>query len=307
LKTVVIVEERIGQDLSSIITGMSGTVRAIRSGEDIVSLVYMDPPDLIFIDRSYLKKHGSRIIDEIRSNTVYGHLPIIAVYKKEDLKDAACIELPVDDYLVMDHPKVETRRRIEFISRRAGRHLDTNPLTRLPGNESIIRCIQKMLDEEKEVAIGWVDIDDFKPYNDRYGFASGDEVLMATARIITNAIREVREEDTFVGHVGGDDFVFVCPVARVRALCEEIVSHFDMVIRNFYADEDLEQGGIVSTTRSGETTKFPVMTISVSVVTNEKKHYKHYGEVSQDTSDIKKYIKGLEGSNYMIDRRGKKE
>ena len=134
MKTVVIVEERIGQDLSSIITGMSGTVRAIRSGEDIVSLVYMDPPDLIFIDRSYLKKHGSRIIDEIRSNTVYGHLPIIAVYKKEDLKDAACIELPVDDYLVMDHPKVETRRRIEFISRRAGRHLDTNPLTRLPGN-----------------------------------------------------------------------------------------------------------------------------------------------------------------------------
>jgi diguanylate cyclase (GGDEF)-like protein len=303
LKTVVIVKESMDRSLSKIVSALSDSVKTIRADEDILSLIYMDPPDLIFIDRSYLAGNDARIINEFRSNTIYGHLPIIAVYRKDDLLEKSSIELPVDDFVVLGNPELEIRRRIEFISGRAMRETDTNPLTRLPGNESIIRFIQKMFDNDRPVAIGWIDLDNFKPYNDRYGFASGDEVLLATARILTNAMKEIKHEDTFVGHVGGDDFVFVCPVGHMKELCEEILAHFDMVIRNFYEDEDLEQGGIVSTARTGETCAFSVMTMSIAVVTNEKNHYKHYGEASQDATEIKKYVKGIEGSNYMINRR----
>jgi diguanylate cyclase (GGDEF)-like protein len=306
VKTVAIVKENLDERLSSILASISDSLQVIHSDEDISSLIYMDPPDMIFIDRSYILEHDNRIIEEFRSNTIYGHLPVIAVYAREDLGKVSAIELPIDDYIVLDGTDLEIRRRIEFISRRAHREMDTNPLTRLPGNESIIRCIQQMFDEGKEIAIAWVDLDNFKPYNDRYGFSRGDEILLATSRIITNALKEIRQEDTFVGHVGGDDFVFICPLANVRVLCEEIVARFDMVIKNFYNDEDIEQGGIISTSRSGETTNFPFMTISIAVVMNEHGHYSHYGEASRDATDIKKYVKGLDGSNYMLDRRGGK-
>jgi len=305
VKAVVIVKENVDEYLSSIVSTIFDSIQVIRSDEDIVSLIYMDPPDLILIDRTYLAEHGTKVIEEFRSNTIYGHLPMVAIYTRDDLARASAVDIPIDDFIVLENSEIEIRRRLEFDTRRAVREMDTNPLTRLPGNESIIRFIQQMFDEEKEIALAWVDLDNFKPYNDRYGFSSGDEVLLATTRILANAVKEIKQDDTFVGHVGGDDFVFICPIGNVRVLCEEIISRFDMVIRNFYNDEDLEQNGIVSTSRSGETTSFPIMSVSIAVVMNEKGHYKHYGEASRDATDIKKYIKGLDGSNYMIDRRGK--
>lgn len=305
MKTIIIVKESLDEYLSSIVSSSSDFVQVIRSDEDIASLIYMDPPDLILIDRTYLNEHDNRIIDEFRSNTIYGHLPVVAVYRKEDLERASSIDIPVDDFILLDDSPLEIKRRIEFISKRAIRETDTNPLTRMPGNEAIIRCIQHMLDQEKEIAIAWADLDDFKPYNDHYGFSSGDEVILATARVLANAIKETNHEDTFVGHVGGDDFVFICPIAIVRKLCGEIISRFDMVIRNFYSEEDLEQKGIVSKSRNGETKTFPVMTMSIAVVLNEQGRFKHYGEASQIATEVKSHVKGLEASNYMIDRRGK--
>lgn len=305
MKTVIIVKESLDEDLSSVVSSLSGFVQVIRSNEDIVPLICVDPPDLVLVDRTHLDGHDSRLIEEFRSNTIYGRLPIVAVYRKEDLEKVSAIEIPFDDFIVLDSSPLEIRRRIEFVSKRAAREMVINPLTRMPGNESIIRCIQHMFDQGKEIAVAWVDLDSFKPYNDRYGFSSGDEVILATSRVLTNVIREIKQEDTFVGHGGGDDFVFICPIGKVRKLCEEIISRFDMVIRNFYSDEDLDQGGIVSKSRSGETIKFPIMTISIAVVMNEKGRYKHYGEACQYASEVKSCVKGLEGSNYMIDRRGK--
>ncbi|HQG32077.1 MAG TPA: diguanylate cyclase [Deltaproteobacteria bacterium] len=305
MKTVIIVKESLDESLSSIVSSSTDLVQVIRSDGDISSLISMDPPDLILVDRTYLAEHGGRIVEKIRSSTIHGHLPIIAVYRKEDLERNSSIDIPIDDFIVLGGSLLETKRRIEFASRRVMREMGTNPLTRMPGNEAIIRCIQRMLDQEKEVAFAWVDLDSFKPYNGRYGFSSGDEVILATSRVITNAVREIDHEDTFVGHAGGDVFVFVCPIGSVRKLCEEIISRFDMVIRNFYSEEDLERKGIVSTSRNGEKRMFPVMTISIAVAMNEQGRYKHYGEVSQIAAEVRSYVKGLEGSNYMIDRRGK--
>jgi len=306
VKTVIIVEASLDERLSTLVSSRSDLVQVIRSDEDISSLISMEPPDLVLVDRTYLAVHGSRVLEEIKGSTIHGHLPIVAVYRTEDLEKASAFDIPIDDFIVLDNPPIEVDRRMEFIAKRAVSAANTNPLTKMPGNESVIRCIQKMFDQGREIAVAWVDLDGLRFYNDRYGFSSGDEVILATARILTGAIREIDQESVFAGHAGGDDFLFVCPIGSERKLCSEIISRFDRVIRNFYSDEDLEEDGIVLTSRNGETKKFPIMTMSVAVVINEQgRRYKHYGEACQAALEIRSYIKGLEGSNYMIDRRGK--
>ncbi|MFY9397955.1 MAG: diguanylate cyclase [Desulfomonilia bacterium] len=305
MKTVIIVKDSLDEHLSPLLSSVFDSVQVIHGDEDVISHIYMDPPDLILVESSYLRELDNGLADEFRGNTIYGHLPLVAVCTEKDIEDRAVLDMPIDDFIMLNSPESQIRRRIEFIARKAAREMDTNPLTRLPGNESIMRTIQQVLDEGSESAIAWVDLDNFKPYNDSYGFSSGDEVLMATARIITNTAKELGKEPTFVGHIGGDDFVLVCPIAGVEALCAEIISRFDRVIRSFYNEEDLEQGGIVSRNRRGEIEKFPLMTISIAVVLNEKKRYSHYGQAARDASEIKRFIKHREGSNYMLDRRGR--
>jgi len=304
VKAIIIVKDRVEKKIASLIEEFFESVQVILSSQDYVSLIYMDPPDIILIDRPSLFSNEERIVQEFRTNTIFGHLPIVAVLTADDLPEKTWKEIPIDDFINADDDAQAIMSRLEFIAKRSLRDIDTNPLSRLPGNESVIRHIQRMFDEGRDVAVAWVDIDNFKPFNDRYGFSRGDEVILATARIITNAVREINDSLSFVGHIGGDDFVFICPGRDARTLCEEIIERFDLVIRNFYNEEDLANDGITTTTREGTEKAFPVMTISIAVVINRGSSYSHYGEASRDATDIKKYIKSLEGSNFMIDRRG---
>ena len=305
MRAVYIVEKSADSPFSEHIGSMFDSFLVITSSQDVISMIYMDPPDLILIDGRYMLTKGGGIVREFRSNTTFGNIPIVALLEKGSLEHVSWQDNPIDDYVLIDD--IDIKRRLEFISKRSVRDLDINPLTRLPGNESIIRYIKGMFDVGENIAITWVDIDNFKPFNDRYGFSRGDEVLIATGRIITNAVKELKDEKTFVGHIGGDDFVFVCPENYIRSLCEEVISRFDMVIKNFYNDEDLDQGGIISTGRDSVVRKHPIMSISLAVVLNVEGYYTHYGQASQDATDIKKHIKELEGSNYMINRRVQKK
>ncbi|MCE5274781.1 MAG: diguanylate cyclase [Syntrophaceae bacterium] len=304
MRAVLIGEKCVDEVLVALMAPLFESFQVLTGAQESIPLIYMDPPDIILIDASILQNRGAKVVQEFRSNTIFGHLPIVALIGRDELESESWQDTTIDDYIVTDESELVMRSRLEFIAKRAVRDLDTNPLTRLPGNESIIRYIQTMIDQGSEIAVAWVDIDNFKPFNDCYGFSRGDEVLMATARIITNAVKEISQDNTLVGHIGGDDFVFICPKKCIRTLCEEIISRFDMVIRNFYNEEDLELGGIRSSSRDGSFRMFSVMTISIAVVLNEGGRYSHYGQASQDATDIKKYIKGLDGSNYMIDRRG---
>lgn len=306
MRAILIVQENADPRISELMGSLFDSFQVITGKQDVVSMIYMEPPDLILIEGGFLVTGGAGIVQEFRSNTIFGNVPIVALLNREDIEASSWQDVSIDDYLAVDETDSSIARRLRFISRRAVREMDMNPLTRLPGNESIIRSIQGMFDAGEDIAIAWVDIDNFKPFNDRYGFSRGDEILLAAGRIITNAVRELNAEKTFVGHIGGDDFVFMCPTDHVRRLCEEVISRFDMVIRNFYNDEDLDQGGIVSTGRDGSVKTFPIMTVTIAVVLNEGGRYTHYGQATQDATDIKKYLKALDGSNYMIDRRALK-
>lgn len=181
--------------------------------------------------------------------------------------------------------------------------LDASPLTYLPGNIAIERALMDRLRNDEIFALCYIDLDDFKPYNDHYGYARGSEVIKATADLIHQVQRECGSERDFVGHIGGDDFVLVTSMAHVEPICTGIIEAFDKMIPEHYSEEDREKGVIISKDRFGETREFPLMTISLAVVTNANRDVHNPVEIAKIAAEIKEYVKLLPGSNYLVDRR----
>jgi len=193
--------------------------------------------------------------------------------------------------------------RIDLALQRAHRVADNNPLTKLPGNSSILKTIQTMLEGDEPCAVAYVDIDNFKPYNDRYGFSRGDEVIRMVSRILVNVIQEHAGTKGFVGHVGGDDFVFIVPIDQAEDISAEILTNFSALIPLFLDEEDMEAGCFTSKDRLGNIKTFPLTSLSIAVVPCEPGRYSHYGEVASTAAALKKEVKALSGNNYLIDRR----
>ena len=272
-----------------------------------LGMVYETPPALILIQESLLKGKTLRLLKNFKKDNLFSHIPVVLIVNPDWEKKAVDWDnYPVEDYITTSFRVQELTNRVSLCINRFHRALDPNPLTRLPGNTSILREIQRALDLGQDAAISYLDVDNFKAFNDRYGFARGDEALRMTARILSNVIRDYKSEDIFVGHIGGDDFVFIVPSSCIDEACNRIIKGFDSIILSLYEEEERNKGCIISKDRSGKKQKFPIMSISIAVVLNENKKFKHYGEVSEIASQIKKKVKKLSKSNYMIDRRSLK-
>jgi GGDEF domain-containing protein len=182
-------------------------------------------------------------------------------------------------------------------------YLDASPLTHLPGGIAIENILKKRIDSGSLFAFCLVDLDNFKAYNDHYGYARGNRVIKNTALIIEEAIKKHGTEESFYGHIGGDDFVFLCSVDQYVKICEFIIDRFDRTVGGFYDPQDLENGFILRKTRKGVEEKFPIMTVSIGVVTNEKRPLKHVVQVGEIAAEAKDYAKSKPGSVYYVDRR----
>ncbi len=183
------------------------------------------------------------------------------------------------------------------------RALDANPLTKLPGNRVINKKIQEVLNENAGTAIVYGDLDNFKAYNDTYGFSKGDEVIHFTAGILKKVVTHYPSKNTFCGHIGGDDFIFIVPSEAVHNAADEICRLFDNGIRNFYSKIHLDDGYIEEKNREGQIMKFPIMAFSMAGVITGKVHMSHFLEVSGRCGELKKYAKKTKGSNLVLDRR----
>lgn len=267
--------------------------------------IYSDPPDLVIINQSLETDEWKRLCLRIRSDTVFGHLPIVLVVKASDgSPELDWEDTPVDDYLKEPLDAEEVRSRISLIFARAARVRDANPLTRLPGNYSIMTEIQSRIDGGSSFAVGCVDLDHFKPYNDYYGFVRGDEIIRMTARLLTNTIRKLNLPEAFVGHVGGDDFVFIVPPDKLDSVCEEIIRNFDLLVGDFYDESDRMRGYIECQDRQGAEQRFALGSVSIAVVTNQYQPIKHIGQLSAIAAELKTRVKAMKGSNYLKDLRG---
>ncbi|HEY6838390.1 MAG TPA: GGDEF domain-containing protein, partial [Geobacteraceae bacterium] len=181
--------------------------------------------------------------------------------------------------------------------------LDASPLTRLPGNIAIERAVSRRLADGRPFAVYYADLDNFKAFNDHYGYVQASEVIKVSAEVIHQAVRKIADVDAFVGHVGGDDFVIVADSEPAELLCKQIIADFDAEIVNHYSPEDLKRGAIEGVDRYGVERVFPIMTISIAVVLCSSGEFSTTTEIAKAATQIKDHVKGFPGSNFLINRR----
>lgn len=300
------------KELAAVLTSLWGAecfeIKVFERGRRAIEFLFNDPPDLLIVDNRLDDISGAEVANLVKSENVYRQLPVVIVLDQKDMDDPWDWKVvEVDDFLVRPFSPSEARDRINLTLCRAMRALDANPLSKLPGNTSIIQRIQNLIDNEEDFALAYCDLDYFKSFNDKYGFSRGDEILMMTARVIVNTIKSFGGTKSFVGHVGGDDFVFILPPDKVEEACQRIVQTFDSIVPNFYDAADRRQGKITSTDRQGEIREFPLMAVSIAVVFNIDGRLKHYGEASAIAMSLKKKAKENPKSCYVLDRREESE
>ena len=178
-----------------------------------------------------------------------------------------------------------------------------NPLTGLPGNIAVEQEHYRCAKNDKPFSIIFVDLDNFKSYNDKYGFEKGDSVLLYTANLLKDGLKEYGDDDAFLGHIGGDDFIIFTTEDIVDSLCCHVIEQFDAGIKDLYSPEDREAGGIMAHERSGQEKWFPFISVSLAVLDCTAETGKDMKEISGKVAQIKQYAKSKPGSVYVRDRR----
>ncbi|MDR2892281.1 MAG: diguanylate cyclase [Deltaproteobacteria bacterium] len=261
--------------------------------------------DILVCSMSLQGMTGIQLARMVKSENIYRQTPVFICLTEEEYHNSLALdEAEIDDFFILPGDDEEFKSRLELAVRRSRRSQDSNPLTRLPGNTSIIHYLQTCIERGDNFSMGYCDLDYFKSFNDRYGFARGDEVLMMTARIVLNTLRLISPNDYFVGHIGGDDFIFALPTDMAEDACKRIIAAFDSIVPQFYDLEDQQKGGIISVDRQGVLRSFPIMTMSIAVVSNHGSKLRHVGEASQIAMNLKKKAKEDPKSSYVLDRRG---
>jgi diguanylate cyclase (GGDEF)-like protein len=261
-------------------------------------------PDLIITDYMMPVMNGPDFCKELRKDILLTHIPIIMLTGKGETRDMVTgINAGADDYLIKPFEPESLLARINMIVARTTRNLDANPLTHLPGNASIMEELQNRIASGTPFAVGYCDLDKFKLYNDKYGFEKGDEIIKATARAIIQATKSVGAGDIFVGHIGGDDFVFVSDDAIADAISQKIVDLFDAAAPSFYSEEDRTTGYITGKDRQGNEMRTGLMSISIGIVSNACTKITHVAQIGEIGADLKKFAKGQDKSNYVRDKR----
>ncbi|HQM44516.1 MAG: diguanylate cyclase [Syntrophaceae bacterium] len=263
--------------------------------------IYNSIPNLLVINIAD-DAVGVHVLNDLKSDPMFNHLPVLAVLP-ENFNIADWGDLQAEDYVRRSQIETEFLARVNLSILRSEKIVEINPLTRLPGNISINKEIQERIDNQKEFAFGYADLDHFKPFNDRYGFSRGDEVIKMTGRIVLGVVKSLQPQGSFVGHVGGDDFVFIIDTALMEDAASEIVRAFDSLIPGMYDPDDLKRGFIQSFDRTGRASQFPMMGISIGIAETHNRTFTHYGEITQIAADMKKFAKRFTGSCYKTDQR----
>lgn len=285
-----------------------------RSGEEGLRILPSARPDLILLDILMPGVNGFEVCTSIKEQKKWADVPLIFVSARdEDSDETRGLELGAIDYITKPFSPAIVRARIRNHLRlhqalKELEHLysialDANPITGLPGNNTIANHIKGKLATFAPYTVLYTDLDNFKPFNDRYGFARGDEVIQFTARILKESVEQIDESKRFIGHVGGDDFLLVIPSADCHLVTAETVRRFDREIIHFYNKQDTLNGCITSTNRQGQRQSFPIMSISIAGVDLSHKRYRTYLEVNDACAELKGKAKAMAGSTVCLDQR----
>lgn len=261
-------------------------------------------PDLIIINEDGIQEDIINICQKVRKDNDNSITPIIVIssdirkeHRIDILKNSVeyFIKAPMDEQYIY--------YTVKNIIRLMQTNRTVSPLTGLPGNVQIQVEIKKRILRKNEFAVLYLDLDNFKEYNDIYGFSKGDEVIKYTAKTILKIIHKYELEDTFVGHIGGDDFIALIPKADYDEISQEILANFDEGIKKYFTEDDIEKGYLEVANRRGIIEQFPLTSLSIGVVAVEPGEYKNSLEIGEVGAQVKHLAKTQVGSAYAVNRR----
>ncbi len=278
--------------------------RGAGSADEVMSAALRSRPRLVIVDARTHPVAGLKTCRRLKQDSFTGVIPVVMATRAEDTAFAAAFDAGADEVVRDGVSIAEVQLRLDAMLRRSDRDTYVHPSTRLPGTIEIETEIMRRIDAGARFAVCYADLDHFKEFNDRYSYYDGDRVIRILSKILHDVVKGTCGEGGFVGHIGGDDFIFVIPVEDVSATCGEIVTVFDLLIPYQYSEQDRRAGYYFGKDRRGQLHKVPLMTVSIGVVTNERRLFTHAGQVSELATEMKSYAKTLHGSVFSVDRRG---
>ena len=243
------------------------------------------------------------LCSKVKGDTFTAIVPVVTLIPSNENELASdCLAAGADEVVSQAGSDREQGLRFESVVRRAQRDVAVHPTTRLPGTVQIERDIGERLARNEDFAVCYADLDNFKEFNDRYGYNHGDFVILLLSRILRDVVRGLAPGG-FVGHIGGDDFIYIVNVPYLEECSDEIIHLFDELIPYQYTPEDRRAGYFLGKDRRGSIRRVPLMTLSVGIVTNQIQPFTHTAQVSELAAEMKSYTKSLPGSVYAVDRR----
>lgn len=295
-----------GRSVPTIVRELAGVrglaIAELRSAQEVQAFVNRSFPVCIVMDGGG-GEACTRLCRELKSDPFTAIVPVVFIASDDDDTQVLVgLEAGADEALDSRMDDRERMLRLRTTLDRADRDVSVHPTTRLPGTVQIERDMAERMRRGERFAVCYADLDHFKEFNDRYGYNEGDRVILLLSTILRDVVKG-RVPSGFVGHIGGDDFIFIVPIEHMRACCDEIIEVFDELIPYQYAEEDRRAGYFLGKDRRGNVLRIPLMTLSIGVVTNEYRHFTHTARISELATEMKSYAKTLPGSIYAVDRR----
>lgn len=273
-------------------------------GEDALRRVGELKPDLILCDIMMPELDGLEVCRRLKSDGRTNQIPVVMLSAKTQAQDkVSSIEAGADDFITKPFDFSDLVARIKINLIRARQKRDVSPLTGLPGGISIEAETKMRITRDEKFAILYMDIDNFKPFNDIYGFPEGDRAIKLLASIVDEVIREYGNMDDFIAHGGGDDFVVITTPDKATLIAEKVIGAFDEQIPALYREEDLKRGYSIFVDRLGRDNYIPIMTLSIGIASNQQRRITTHWEVGEIAKETLNYSKSIPGSTFFIDRR----
>ena len=307
IKVLVVDDERNILDIIRFNLEVEGyDVVTCMDGEDALRMVQEVQPDLILCDIMMPVVDGLDVCRRLKADGRTNQVPVVMLSARTQTHDKiASIEAGADDFITKPFDFSDLVARIKINLIRAKQKRDVSPLTGLPGSISIEAETKNRIVKGRLFATLYVDIDNFKPFNDIYGFPTGDKAVRMLTSIIDEAVKRLGNVDDFLGHGGGDDFVIITSPEKASTIAEDIIGRFDEEIVSLYKEDDLKRGYSILVDRLNRDNYIPIMTLSIGIASNYQRKISTHWEVGEIAKETLNYAKSIPGSTYFIDRRTK--
>ena len=274
------------------------------NGEEGLQKVKELQPSLVILDVMMPIMDGYEVCRKMREDFKMNQIPIIMLSAKGDLAERVRgLEGGANDYLIKPYSNDELLLRVNNCLEWNLKQKEANPLTGLPGNTAIDRELMTRIANQKPYSFLYVDIDNFKGFNDHYGYQKGDEIIFFVAAILRKAVEKLGSNEDFIGHIGGDDFVLISDPSRAEFIAQYIIDEYDQGAMFLLDEKDVKRGYFEVKNRQGEVARVLLMSITIALVVSTDNTIRHIAEINDIARELKKYGKGMKGSVVIKERR----